>query len=360
MHQSLQTIMKESVPHEHWKEHLKIAICSDPNEKCYTNKCKECPNIIDIQASIQNMVIDFDHEYDVKYQQWVSTDRPEIVSVTKPVSEFILEYSYQLISLKTHDFIAKKQAENLEELKSNLKTGECVVLMDFAQNYSHVVQNSIQSQFFSMRQTTLHPVVIYWKQNDELLHKSFVYVSDVMKHDTIFVYCVQQKLMEEIKKVLPTVNRIHYYTDGCASQYKSKKYFLNLLHHLNDFGIHATHHFHATSHGKGPIDGVGGTSKREVYQASMKGENILNASEFHQYLVKKNTAISSSLITESEYSTAKTMLTERWLNAKTIKGTQKLHYFCMKDADDSIIQCKTFSQSEDILEYKILTKENDT
>ena len=49
-----------------------------------------------------------------------------------------------------------------------------------------------------------------------------------------------------------------YFSDGCAGQYKNCKNFINLCHHLEDFGIPAEWHFFATSHGKGPCDGLGG------------------------------------------------------------------------------------------------------
>jgi hypothetical protein len=55
---------------------------------------------------------------------------------------------------------------------------------------------------------------------------------------------------------------IIYFSDGCAAQYKNRKNFLNLCNHDADFGLPAEWHFFATSHGKGPCDGVGGTVKR--------------------------------------------------------------------------------------------------
>jgi len=61
-----------------------------------------------------------------------------------------------------------------------------------------------------------------------------------------------------------------YFTDGAVSQYKNKSNFLNLAYHLDDFGIDAEWHFFATSHGKSPCDGVGGTVKRLAARASLQ------------------------------------------------------------------------------------------
>ena len=45
---------------------------------------------------------------------------------------------------------------------------------------------------------------------------------------------------------------------------------INLCYHKEDFGIPAEWHFFATSHGKGPCDGVGGTVKHEAAKASLQ------------------------------------------------------------------------------------------
>jgi len=64
--------------------------------------------------------------------------------------------------------------------------------------------------------------------------------------------------------------KILYFSDEAASQYKNCKNFLNLCHHKVDFGVDAEWHFFATSHGKGPCDGLGGTVKRLAARASLQ------------------------------------------------------------------------------------------
>ena len=53
-----------------------------------------------------------------------------------------------------------------------------------------------------------------------------------------------------------------YFSDGAHQQYKNKKKFIILSHHLIDFGVAGEPHFYATGHGKGACDDVGGTLKR--------------------------------------------------------------------------------------------------
>jgi len=61
-----------------------------------------------------------------------------------------------------------------------------------------------------------------------------------------------------------------YYSDGAVPQYKKRKYFLNLCHHKDNFGVKAEWHFSVTSHGKGPFDGLGGTVNRLAACASLQ------------------------------------------------------------------------------------------
>ena len=63
--------------------------------------------------------------------------------------------------------------------------------------------------------------------------------------------------------------------DGSAAQYKNQKIFINLCYHHSDFGVQAEWHFYATSHGKGPCDGIGGTVKRLAAKASLQREYII-------------------------------------------------------------------------------------
>ena len=56
---------------------------------------------------------------------------------------------------------------------------------------------------------------------------------------------------------------------------------LNLCRHKDDFGIDATLVLFATSHGKSPCDGIGGTVKRLMARASLQkpySDQILDVS----------------------------------------------------------------------------------
>ena len=81
-------------------------------------------------------------------------------------------------SVTIHLFIAKSQAKYMAALKDDLNDDEVIVLGDFAENYSLVLQDKIQGFHWNMLQCSFHPVVLYYKQGGELLSHSICYISD--------------------------------------------------------------------------------------------------------------------------------------------------------------------------------------
>ena len=159
----------------------------------------------------------------------------------------------------------------LKDKKENLTRSEAIVLGDFAENYQFIIQDEIQGYHWSQIYFTLHPVVIYILDNDGLVkHDSLCFISNDNTHDTAFVYEVQTKMTEYIKDKYPYIEKIHYFSDGCAGQYTNFKNFVNLCHHKQDFGLDVLWTFFATSHGKSPCDGIGGFVKRHVAKRSLQ------------------------------------------------------------------------------------------
>ncbi|KAG8237637.1 hypothetical protein J437_LFUL013615 [Ladona fulva] len=168
-------------------------------------------------------------------------------------------------------------------------------------------------------QATLHPFVVYCRSDFVFESKSFVAISESLKHDTI---------AEEVGEI----SKIIYFSDGASSQYKNKKNFINLCYHEEDFGITAEWHFFATSHGKGPCDGTGGTLKRLAAKASLQrldnqistpNELFLWASEnLHSKVYFK-----VHFFAEKDYAEGTMILKNRFATTKQIRGTLNYHSF---------------------------------
>ena len=318
-----------------------------------------CPPSKDLRDYILTTVFATAEKTEVSYTQWVSTDRSEIRTITEPVDIFIDKFCERLLRLRKHSFIAKKQNNTYKNIKENLKEGEILVQGDFSENYKIIVQDESQSFHWNNTQVTLHPFVCYFRDTDNnIKHVSYVPISECNKHDTTAVYMFQEKLIEFLKKTVNfTISKIFYFSDGCTGQYKNCKNFMNLCYHKTDFGIEAEWHFFATSHGKGPCDGVGGVIKRLVRNESLKRlyENqITNAWEFYKYL--NNEAIFPSGLTveyfhEKTYKEVELFLKNRFSEASTIPQTRKYHFY--KPISKNHMLVKEFSDDDVEIEVSV-------
>ena len=72
-----------------------------------------------------------------------------------------------------------------------------------------------------------------------------------------------------------TVKSVSIWSDGPSSQFKNH-YIAASLHALEKQGIKILWNFFATSHGKGPVDGIGGSVKRHVWTAVKTRKVIVN------------------------------------------------------------------------------------
>jgi hypothetical protein len=121
--------------------------------------CGECPGPTDLENTLENVFTDNAIE-NITFEQWISTDRCELVTTVKSTYEFIKSLLEKLLLLLRHSFTATQQAMFLKELKCNLRSSEFVVLCNFAENYSFVLQDEAQGFHWNNAQATIHPFVI--------------------------------------------------------------------------------------------------------------------------------------------------------------------------------------------------------
>ncbi|CAH0546678.1 unnamed protein product [Brassicogethes aeneus] len=325
---------------------LSKIICNPPNVDCFFDSCPTCPRIEGLK---QNLMEKFDEFFidSVTYKKWVSVDRCNMETIIKPIDEFLDEFTQDLLKLKTHSFISNMQKEFYNETKTNLKFGEALITCDFAENYSFVLQDEVQSYHWTTSQATLHPFVIYYRNEEgELKHLNYVFISDCLIHNTIAFHLFLQQLIAELKEKIINLSKIYYFSDGCAAQYKNKKNFINLCYHQEEFGVKAEWHFFATSHGKSACDGLGGTVKRLATKASLQRpyqDQIMTPEQLFQFAQENIAGITFRFCTTADYETHAMYLEKRFAETLTIPGTQKVH--SVIPVSKSKIMTKSFSLS---------------
>ena len=105
--------------------------------------------------------------------------------------KFIENVAKKISDLTAHSFILKSQSQYLKHRKELLGENEAFVLLDFEENYQFVIQDEIQNFHWSKEYCTVHPVIAYFKQNQQLIENFFLFLSDDVEHHTSFVWKLQ-------------------------------------------------------------------------------------------------------------------------------------------------------------------------
>lgn len=106
--------------------------------------------------------------------------------------------------------------------------------------------------------------------------------------------------------------------------------------------------FFATSHGKGPCDGIGGALKRNATRTShqkLYTGHITTAKELFEWAVSKQSASAYRCCSEAEYKTIERKLNSRFNKVHAIEGTQKFHSYI--PLDEKRIKASRFSTSQE-------------
>jgi hypothetical protein len=222
-----------------YKYLLSLMVCDIEKWNCMLRSCENCPGVELVKDHVEMLfeTAELYKDDTVKFSQWVSTDRTELVSLQKNRDEYINDLIESLLQkLHPHFFIAKAQATYLQQQKESLDEETAIVLMDFAENFSFVIQDEVQGFHWDHSQATLHPFAVYTKDGDNVKCTSYCVISDCLKHDTNAIHAFLNKLHEHMSIEFPSIKKILYWRDGAASQYKNFKNLTNLSFHERDFG----------------------------------------------------------------------------------------------------------------------------
>jgi hypothetical protein len=310
---------------------MNYAVCDIEKKDCMLQKCSKCRGEIGVKTFLEGLKSVENAPNTIYYKQWTSTDRCTLSDISENLDSYLNSLSKKIVKLTRHHFIAKEQASYLKKLKQSLTEVDVIIIGDFSENYSFVVQDSVQGFHWENSQCTIHPFIMYYIRNGVLYHQSFCFLSDDLKHTPAMVYTFISKLITKCKEIVTNISKIHYFSDGCAAQYKNKYNFINLCYHRDDFNLDGEWNFFATSHGKNACDGLGGTVKRSLTKASLQrtvSEQIIKPIDAYNYCIKKlSQKIIFFYIEGKEIKKVSESLFKRFSKATLIKGTQKLHRF---------------------------------
>lgn len=204
-----------------------------------------------------------------------------------------------------------------------------------------------QGFHWSHAQATVHPFVVHFYDEEGIFrYKSYCVISDERKHDTNTFEAFKIKFLEEFKKDFKHLNikHIHYVSDGCAGQYKNYKNFHNLCQHKTEFGISASWHFTATSHGKSTCDAISAVVKKNARMKVIRDNELITTAK-KMYEVCRDTQTTQTLvfiyISKEEVAQVAAIREPQYLKCKSIAGTRNFHF--VEPLSENSIKCRIYS-----------------
>ena len=212
-----------------------------PAWKCITRECNLCgPSL----QSLYKEEIQANKDLKVTWAKWeyvtLASDAENQGGLKKRVLScvakettlplFVTECDLDLVGYPRHLFEASWQQKQLNACLAHVTTSNIAVVMDYSENYRVAYQNEAQSAFFDPIQTTIHPMMHFYRnQENTLVKHAIIGISDDGKHDPSGVALFVKSALEVLeKKHGLKITSIHQWTDGCASQYKGKNAFFDM------------------------------------------------------------------------------------------------------------------------------------
>ena len=90
----------------------------------------------------------------------MNVDRINLETVIWSIDDFVEDLVDRLCQLQCHSFTATQQSKFMKEIKEGLMDEQILVIADFAENYSFVLQDEVQGYHWTISQATIHPFVV--------------------------------------------------------------------------------------------------------------------------------------------------------------------------------------------------------
>ena len=237
---------------------------------CEGSECSDCIDGNHENCGIENpefqsLCQEISNVQEVSVLKWVSGERfPEKKTCVLTGSEAANELQRQIKAYLRHNYNNHRQHKELRLLKASLDPTTVVIQVDFSENYVNKQANAIQSAYFGQEGFSLYTACVWFRANDETKCKSFCFVSEEMEHNKYVAFHCNSLLITYMREHVPDLHVVHFWSDGCGGQFKSKFCFALLGRYPQDLKI--TWNYFESHHGKGPVDGIGGSVKTAMYR----------------------------------------------------------------------------------------------
>ena len=318
-------------------------VCEESSDNCWFNKCENCqngtlfkakypvPNDLQTDSDTCNSESDQDPSYKyIKWMQWEKIEGMDGKDRQEKVRKCGLpsEVYHSLPQFNLHHYIKGRQSEHYNQMKTELpkKTYTAMMQTDFAENFSTLWQDEIQSAHCTKTQVTIFTCV-YWHNND---YKSAVVISDDLDHSKESIIVFVNHLISAL--VDAEIKLLNIWSGGPSSQFKNRFIEAATRWLSNKHGIQLIWNFFPTSHGKGPVDAIGGTVKRQVSSRIIQHRAIVkDANSFYQCALDASSVINIFMISAANIKEfVDSQLIDFIDNAPQLPGISNAHQLSVK------------------------------
>lgn len=331
------------------------SICCEGNLQgsCLGRICKDC----------LNRKVNFDKyngDDKVTYERWVTKKVNVIIKgqdklCQKTIKETVVTDKKKLVKhLQSQLDLYMKHIRNIyqqqkitRQIKSDLDKTEAMLHVDFSENYACKYATEVQSAHFggSKPQISLHTSVLYFQDQSDgkLVVKSYCTISDNLRHDPVMICAHLKPVVDDIKNIIPGLNKMHFLSDGPTTQYRNKTMFQLTAKYLSvELNVDEIYwHYSESGHGKGSPDGVGGYLKRTADRRVALGDDIPDFQSLVNCLQTNCPSINIIPIGDENISSIEDVL--KASSMKPFKGTMKLHQLAWAKQTPKILQARRLS-----------------
>lgn len=322
------------------KSLLEKMCCDVEDERCMTNKCEVC--CYDVSVCLK---ADVDQGQELSWREWSKCNgQLQVQENIATLEDIVIKVNASLPHFKTHTFVRDEQLKYFDNLKQNLDVGDAVIQVDFAENYSIISQDEIQTAHWSHSQVTVFTCCLWLKE----FTTSWVVVSDDLSHSKNSTWTYVKCIISNFKMSYPELelNHLYFFSDNCSAQFKSKYTAFNMLFLADDLCVKTVEwNTFAAGHGKGAVDAIGGNIKRAVWTAvKARAVTVRTPEEFYKTAESHSEKTHILYVSQKEIQECSTnFLDQRWKNATDVHGIRNIHH--LKRLDDFHISVALTSNS---------------
>ncbi|KAL7842108.1 hypothetical protein SRHO_G00237970 [Serrasalmus rhombeus] len=204
-------------------------------------------------------------------------------------------------------------------VKKEMVTTEDALVTQFQERLAHYRQHLYNIRQMAIWNISAAGYTAHWSS----LHQSRTAHHPFLLHLAIWAHL--SPILTQLRERCPGVTRLHFFSDGPATQYKQKANFYMLSTEPFKMGFKETSwHFFEASHGKGAPDGIGGSLKRTADSLVHHGTDIPDAESLFLQLKQKTSSVELFFVSPEDVG----KMAQRIVNGPplvTIKGTMRMH-----------------------------------